>query len=143
MLAMGIYYPYSLATSTIKDASNSQIVKAQLENKNINVITGQSFNDQSQKSFDLSSMFQVDNNALKNAFQFDTSKVNMSMPQMDLSSILSQIKIDISQSDASLFMSTISSGYNDYLKEHPLKEAENLNEVVQKYLQSKKSIRYY
>ncbi len=39
MLAMGIYYPYSLATSTIKDASNSQIVKAQLENKNINVIT--------------------------------------------------------------------------------------------------------
>ncbi len=107
------------------------------------MITGQSFNDQSQKSFDLSSMFQVDNNALKNAFQFDTNKVNMSMPQMDLSSILSQIKIDISQSDASLFMSTISSGYNDYLKEHPLKEAENLNEVVQKYLQSKKSIRYY
>ena len=139
MLAMGIYYPYSLATSTIKDASNSQIVKAQLENKNINVITGQSFNDQSQKSFDLSSMFQVDNNALKNAFQFDTSKVNMSMPQMDMSSILSQIKIDISQSDASLFMSTISSGYNDYLKAHPLKEAENLNEVVQKYLQSKRA----
>ena len=95
MLAMGIYYPYSLATSTIKDASNSQIVKAQLENKNINVITGQSFNDQSQKSFDLSSMFQVDNNALKNAFQFDTSKVNISMPQMDMSSILSQIKIDL------------------------------------------------
>ena len=103
------------------------------------MITGQSFNDQSQKTFDLSSMFQVDNNALKNAFQFDTSKVNMSMPQIDLSSILSQIKIDISQSDASLFMSTISSGYNDYIKEHPLKEAENLNEVVQKYLQSKRA----
>ena len=125
MLAMGIYYPYSLATSTIKDASNSQIVKAQLENKNINVITGQSFNDQSQKSFDLSSMFQVDNNALKNAFQFDTSKLNISIPQMDMSSILSQIKIDISQNDASLFMSTLTSGYNDYLKEHPLKETEN------------------
>ena len=139
MLAMGIYYPYSLATSIIKDASNSQIVKAQLENKNINVITGQSFNDQSQKTFDLSSMFQVDNNALKNAFQFDTSKINISMPQMDMSSILSQIKIDISQSDVSLFMSTISSGYNDYLKEHPLKEAENLNEVVQKYFQSKRA----
>ena len=139
MLAMGIYYPYSLATSTIKDASNSQIVKAQLENKNINVITGQSFNDQSQKSLDLSSMFQVDNNALKNAFQFDTSKVNISMPQMDMSSILSQIIIDISQNDASLFMSTLTSGYNDYLKEHPLKETENLNEVVQKYLQSKRT----
>lgn len=139
MLAMGIYYPYSLATSTIKDASNSQIVKAQLENKNINVITGQSFNDQSQKSFDLSSMFQVDNNALKNAFQVDTSKVNISIPQMDMSSILSQIKIDISQNDASLFMSTLTSGYNDYLKEHPLKEAENLNVVVQKYLQSKRA----
>ena len=136
MLAMGIYYPYSLATSTIKDASNSQIVKEQLENKNINVITGQSFNDQSQKSFDLSSMFQVDNNALKNAFQFDTSKVNMSMPQMDLSQVLSQIKIDISDTDASAFMSTLTSGYNDYLKEHPLKEAGNLNEVVQNYLQS-------
>ena len=139
MLAMGIYYPYSLATSTIKDASNSQIVKEQLENKNINVITGQSFNDQSQKSFDLSSMFQVDNNALKNAFQFDTSKVNMSMPQMDLSQVLSQIKIDISDTDASAFMSTLTSGYNDYLKEHPLKEAENLNEVVQNYLQSQRA----
>ena len=104
-----------------------------------NVITGQSFNDQSQKSFDLSSMFQVDNNALKNAFQFDTSKVNISIPQMDMSSILSQIKIDISQNDASLFMSTLTSGYNDYLKEHPLKEAENLNVVVQKYLQSKRA----
>ena len=141
MLAMGIYYPYSLATSTIKDASNSQIVKAQLENKNINVITGQSFNDQSQKSFDLSSMFQVDNNALKNAFQFDTSKVNISIPQMDMSSILSQIKIDISQNDASLFMSTLTSGYNDYLKEHPLKEAENLN--GSKISSIQKSIRYY
>ena len=139
MLAMGIYYPYSLATSTIKDASNSQIVKAQLENKNINVITGQSFNDQSQKSFDLSSMFQVDNNALKNAFQFDTSKINISMPQMDLSQVLSQTKIDISDTDTSAFMSTLTSGYNDYLKEHPLKEAENLNEVVQKYLQSKRA----
>lgn len=139
MLAMGIYYPYSLATSTIKDASNSQIVKEQLENKNINVITGQSFNDQSQKSFDLSSMFQVDNNALKNAFQFDTSKVNMSMPKMDLSQVLSQIKIDISDTDASAFMSTLTSGYNDYLKEHPLKEAENLNEVVQNYLQSQRA----
>lgn len=104
MLSMGIYYPYSLVTSTIKDARNSQIVKAQLENKNINVITGQSFNDQSQKSFDLSSMFQVDNNALKNAFQFDTSKMNMSMPQIDLSQVLSQIKIDISDTDASAFM---------------------------------------
>ena len=139
MLAMGIYYPYSLATSTIKDASNSQIVKEQLENKNINVITGQSFNDQSQKSFDLSSMFQVDNNALKNAFQFDTSKVNMSMPLMDLSQVLSQIKIDISATDASAFMSTLTSGYSDYLKEHPLKEAENLNALVQKYLQSKRA----
>lgn len=139
MLAMGIYYPYSLATSTIKDASNSQIVKEQLENKNINVITGQSFNDPSQKSFDLSSMFQVDNNALKNAFQFDTSKVNMSMPHMDLSHVLSQIKIDISDTDASAFMSTLTSGYNDYLKEHPLKEAENLNEVVQNYLQSQRA----
>ena len=84
-------------------------------------------------------MFQVDNNALKNAFQFDTSKVNMSMPQMDLSQVLSQIKIDISDTDASAFMSTLTSGYNDYLKEHPLKEAENLNEVVQKYLQSKRA----
>ena len=139
MLSMGIYYPYSLATSTIKDASNSQIVKEQLENKNINVITGQSFNDQSQKSFDLSSMFQVDNNALKNAFQFDTSKVNMSMPLMDLSQVLSQIKIDISATDASAFMSTLTSGYSDYLKEHPLKEAENLNALVQKYLQSKRA----
>ena len=63
----------------------------------------------------------------------------MSMPQMDMSSILSQIKIDISQSDASLFISTISSGYKDYLKEHPLKEADNLNEVVQKYLQSERA----
>lgn len=103
------------------------------------MITGQSFNDQSQKSFDLSSMFQVDNNALKNAFQFDTSKVNMSMPQMDLSQVLSQIKIDISDTDASAFMSTLTSGYNDYLKEHPLKEAENLNEVVQNYLQSQRA----
>lgn len=103
------------------------------------MITGQSFNDQSQKSFDLSSMFQVDNNALKNAFQFDTSKVNMSMPLMDLSQVLSQIKIDISATDASAFMSTLTSGYSDYLKEHPLKEAENLNALVQKYLQSKRA----
>ena len=36
-------------------------------------------------------------------------------------------------------MSTLTSGYNDYLKEHPLKEAENLNEVVQNYLQSQRA----
>lgn len=139
MLSMGIYYPNSLVTSTIKKAEKSQIVQAQLENKKINVITGQSFNNQSQNAFDLSSLFQVDNNALKNAFQFDTSKMNMSMPQVDVSQILSQIKIDISDTDASTFMSTLTSGYNEYLKEHPLKETENLNDVVQKYLQSKRA----
>lgn len=149
MLSMGIYYPQSLITSTIKKASESDIVKAQLNDPSTNVLTGQRFTDTTQKQLDFSSMFKVDNDALKDAFKFDTSKINVDfssmdlsgveVPKMDVNSILSQVTLNISDAEASNFMTSISGGYNEYLKTHPIKELDSLNQVFKNYLQSQRA----
>lgn len=83
MLSMGIGYTSELTDHVIRQAASSRIVKDQLENKNINVFTGERFGEESQESrFDMSTLFTVDEEALAEAFQVDES-----MFQVDLSGL--------------------------------------------------------
>lgn len=141
MLTSGIGYPESLTKHVINQAAAAHIVKEQLEKPSINVLTGNTFGeDESQNKFNMESLFTVDEDALKNAFGFDTSSLNldtniadylnMSSNFSDLSDMvdLSSIKPDIPEL----------SGLNmeDIMGQAELSvSAENIQQLINKLLQ--------
>ena len=96
MLSSGIGYTHDLTLHVIEQAKSSAIVQQQMAAPQINVFTGEEFGADNGTSFDMSSMFSVDTDALKNAFQFDTSALkfdlsgtfDLSAGSFDLSSLL-------------------------------------------------------
>ena len=96
MLSSGIGYTHDLTLHVIEQAKASTIVQQQMSDPQTNVFTGEAFGADSDTAFDMASMFSVDTDALKNAFQFDTSALNfdlsgafdLSAGSFDLSSLL-------------------------------------------------------
>ena len=97
MLTSGIAYPASLTEKVMEDAADSEIVKQQMADPTTNVLTGESFGKtESIRDFDLASLFSIDTNALKDAFQFDAAALDfdlngafdLSSGSFDLSSLL-------------------------------------------------------
>ena len=78
LLGCAIYYPASLVTDLINEAAESDIVKAQMANRSINVITGKKFSEStSADELALQDFISVDEDAIKEAFSFDTSKIEI------------------------------------------------------------------
>lgn len=76
-LTAGIGYPASLTKHVAEEAEKSDIVRQQLENPDINVFTGEPFGEgKSKNGFDMNSLFSIDTDALKNAFQFNSSALS-------------------------------------------------------------------
>ena len=144
MLTSGIGYTAELTQHVIDQAEKSEIVKQQLAEPETNVLTGQPFGEQDDSTFDLASLFTVDTDALKNAFQFDSGKLSFdlgdaftldsgsidfsgmidtdsieldltSVPDMDLSSVFSQLDISISEDAMQELAQKIFSGYTSYV----------------------------
>ena len=97
MLTSGIAYSADLTKHVIEQAENSDIVKAQMADPTINVLTGKEFgSDDAMSSFDLASLFSIDTDMLQSAFQFDASALNfdlsgafdMSGDSFDMSTLL-------------------------------------------------------
>ena len=107
MLSSGIAYPASLTQHVIEEAQKSELVQQQIANPDTNILTGEPFGKKqnSLSSFDLTSLFSVDTDALKHAFQIDTSALNfdlngafdLSDGSFDLSSLLdsADFKLDL------------------------------------------------
>lgn len=99
-LSPGIAYTHALTRQLMERAANSQIVQEQLAHPETDVFTGKSFDElqgEAKQGVDLSSMFSVDEAALKSAFSFDTSALSGAAGGMDLSGIdLSGLDIDLS-----------------------------------------------
>ena len=79
MLSSGIAYPAALTQHVIAAAADSQMVKDQLASPSINVMNGEPFGAEDTSAFDMSSLFRIDTDMLKSAFQFDTSKLNFDL----------------------------------------------------------------
>ena len=79
MLSSGIAYPAALTQHVIAAAADSQMVKDQLASPAINVMNGEPFGTEDTSAFDMSSLFRIDTDRLKSAFQFDTSKLNFDL----------------------------------------------------------------
>ena len=118
MLSSGIAYPAALTQHVIAAAADSQMVKGQLASPAINVMNGEPFGTEDASAFDMSSLFRIDTDMLKSAFQFDTSKLNFDLSgafdldngSVDLGSLLDpddfQLDLDLTETP-DLDMSTL------------------------------------
>ena len=112
ILPIGVAYTHALTYYAIDHAAKSEVVKQQLADPEVNVLTGERFDaDQSETDLDISSLFSVDTDMLKDAFQFDASKLQFDLSgafdlqdgSFDFSSILdpSAFQLDLSDLDLS------------------------------------------
>ena len=118
MLSSGIAYPAALTQHVIAAAADSQMVQDQLASPSINVMNGEPFGTEDASAFDMSSLFRIDTDMLKSAFQFDTSKLNFDLSgafdldngSVDLGSLLNpddfQLDLDLTETP-DLDMSTL------------------------------------
>ena len=82
MLTPGIAYTSGLTRQLIQYSAASDVVKAQKEKKDTNIFTGEKFgiSSDSKSKFNMESLFQIDTDAISNAFKVDDSIYDMSMP---------------------------------------------------------------
>ena len=153
MLQAGIGYSASLTNYIIDKSYQSQIVKEQLASPEINVFTGKRFDDtENDSSLDMSSLIEVDSNAIKSAFKIDQSKIKVdfsnmnnlinqtNLPELDINDIMSKLEFSISNDEMKDLMTEIMQGYNDYLdKYHPDANLNNISEKLLEYINSKEA----
>ena len=112
ILPIGVAYTHALTYYAIDHAAKSEVVKQQLADPEVNVLTGERFDaDQRKTDLDISSLFSVDTDMLKDSFQFDASKLQFDLSgafdlqdgSFDFSSILdpSAFQLDLSDLDLS------------------------------------------
>ncbi len=137
MLTAGIYYPASLTDRIIEHAAESQIVKDQLANPDVNVFTGKSFDeeDDGENGFNMESLFTIDGNALQAAFTVNESALAVDMSNaLNLSGSLSNMpdapepnmdeiagSLDMGSlpvEQVSALMSQLMQGYAAYLQQY-------------------------
>lgn len=81
ILGSGIAYPASLTGHVIEQAASKRIVREQQAKPGFNVLTGNSFGEDNSKSrFQMDSLFTVNEEALRDAFEFDQSAFDINMP---------------------------------------------------------------
>ena len=111
MLTPGIAYTSGLTRQLIQYSAASDVVKAQKEKKDTNIFTGEKFgiSSDSKSKFNMESLFQIDTDAISNAFKVDDSIYNMSMP--DFAALINPDDISAAF-DPSMFDSMDSSVFN-------------------------------
>lgn len=149
MLSPGIVYPASLTEHVMEQAADSDIVRQQMETPETNVLTGNSFGeDNSENGMGMDSLFTIDENALQNAFYFDSGvlekymaeslagsdgSVDMSdmigpddiqpempdFPEPDMEEIMGQMDVTVSEEGADKLAQDLMDGYETYLASHP------------------------
>ena len=142
MLSTGIYYPSSLVQHIIEKSSTTQIVHDQLKNKNVNIFTGNAFEEKNSQ-FDLSSLFTIDQNKMQSAFKFNTQALqldftnlnqeltNLSLPTLDVNQIINQIQFNVSSDQLDHLANSLLNGYLEYEKNHP---EVNINQATQEFI---------
>ena len=154
MLKTGIGYPHALTTHVIEQAQNSEIVKKQLKNKNIDVFTGRDFDDKENKDFDMNSLFTVDEKKLKSAFTVDESQLTKGMGQLDLSqiqldmtnlpsidmnAILSQLDVQFSREQIESLSQVITTDFQQYMVENGMLDPTQMQTYFMSYIETQRA----
>ncbi len=96
-LSAGINYQSSLISYLMEHAANTKVVQDQIARPTVNVMSGKTFieeNEESKNKFNFADAIKIDEKAIKNAFNVDTSKFNIDLSglqdtNIDFSSISS------------------------------------------------------
>ena len=157
MLDSGIYYADNLVEELRDAADDADIVKAQLADREVNVLTGERF-DEEESDFDMGDLFSIDEDAIQDAFKFDEDKLNFDeeafgdMSGIDLSGALGSAMPNLSQDQISDLLdgvelkvnsdalgqglSAIYTDYLDYASANPATDYANLPDAIAKYIAS-------
>ena len=126
----GVAYTKELTNYLIDKSKNSDIVKKQLSNKDIDVFSNKKFDDNNKSNINFEELIKVDTNMLKNAFNIDidenTIKNNTSNT---ISKISSSITTDTSKAKKdflSILNTLLDNLLTNYIK-NPLKTSKLLN----------------
>ena len=115
-LSQGIAYTPELTRALMDRAADSEIVRQQLANPEVDVFTGKSFatlQEEAKRGVDLESLFTVDEAALRSAFSFDAAALSQGL---DLSGFnmaglsLPSVDIDLSGALADVDIESIIAG---------------------------------
>ena len=157
MLDSGIYYGKDLVEELREKAETADIVKAQLKDREVNVLTGVRF-DEEESDFDMSKLFSIDEDKIQNAFKFDQDKLSIDedafgdMSGMDLSGafgsampnlsadqltgLLKGVEFKLDTEALGQGLSSILTDYMDYASANPTTDYEKLPDAVTMYISS-------
>ena len=157
MLSSGIYYGENLVEELREQAEDAAVVKAQLADREVNVLTGIRF-DEEESDFDMENLFSIDESAIQNAFKFDENKLvideeafgDMSgidlsgamgsvMPELSadqLTDILKGVEFKVDFDALGQGMSAIFTDYMDYASANPSTNYSELPDGITKYISS-------
>lgn len=148
MLSFGIYYTSELVDHVIENASDSEIVKAQLADRNKNVFTGKGFDekDTSENEFDMESLFTIDEQKMQSAFQVDENKLNLDLsglnnamsslelPPLEVGDIVGQLELQVSAEQVQTLAADLMAGYQDYAAQNPEADIAQFPVYFQQYM---------
>ena len=157
MLNTGVYYGKDLVEELRALSENAPVVKAQLKDRDTNVLTGIRF-DEENDDFDMGDMFTVDQDAMKEAFKFDEKSLNFdknklsnlggidfgkelrgAMPTLsskDISKLLKNVKLEVNTEELGKLITNVMNGYLAYAAKDPRTNYANMPEAIKTYMNS-------
>ena len=172
MLTAGVGYPASLLDHVIDKAAQSDIVKDQLKDKKTNVFNGKSFDDpDDEDGLNMEDLFKIDEEAFKDAFKIDTSRMNMdtsafsdmdfsgvdmsdlidadalsgAMPSFstkDIQDILNGVSVNLTKDTMTELFNALLKGYQDSVGDDPATDITGLTDGLKQYLTSDEAVQY-
>lgn len=150
-LSPGIAYTKELTQHVIEKASESEIVKKQLENKDINVFSNKSFDDETKEAgLNFQDMISIDTDKLASAFGGNMNQEDIAkMTQGYMTKISEAIDADTSKAEAALKNTLIDLSkdlLNKYIEENKTSiessgiDQTNITKIVQQVIQTLQSI---
>ena len=166
ILSYGLAYPAELIDHLTELAAGSSAVKAQLASPGTDIMTGRGFGEEDPREEpDLSSLFQIDEDALADAFQFDPDAMKLddkdfsemdfsdldlsgvldpddftkslpSLSRKDVTKLLSSVKITVSAESMEELFRTLLEGYLDYASADPATDFRKLPDAMREFLSS-------
>ena len=157
MLNSGIYYGKDLKEELRAKAEDADIVKKQLADREVNVLTGERFDEQ-ESDFKMDDLFSIDEDAIRDAFKFDEDKLKFdkdafgdmsgidfagalkgSMPSLSedqLKSILKGVDFKVNTEKLLKGMGDIFNDYMDYAKDDPSTDYAKLPDAMAAFISS-------
>lgn len=157
MLSSGIYYGKNLIEELREKSEQAPVVKAQLKDRETNVLTGVRFDDEND-DFDMGELFSVDEDKMKDAFKFDEKALKFdknkltdlngidfskelanAMPKMsskDISKLLKNVKLDINYDELGKLVTNVMNGYLAYAAKDPKTDYAKMPDAFNAYMNS-------